>query len=146
MRRSSGRLRPEEVVEVLERFPVHATVAASDIERARTWYAEKLGLTPKKEVMQSLWFEFAPGTWLLVYQTGSAGTAQSTQAGWTVTEIEAVMEHLRSRGVVFEEYDFGEMKTENGLFTVPGVGKSAWFKDSEGNTFELSEPAAPGAG
>ncbi|HEX2090211.1 MAG TPA: VOC family protein [Actinomycetota bacterium] len=127
---------------MLERFPVHATVAASDIERARTWYRDRLGLSPKREETGNLWYEFAPGTWLLVYQTGAAGTAQNTQAGWTVTGIETVMEDLRGRGVEFEEYDFGEMKTANGLLEVPGMGKSAWFKDSEGNTFELSEPAA----
>jgi hypothetical protein len=57
-----------------------------------------------------------------------------------VKDIEAVMEHLRGRGVTFEEYDFGgEFKTENGLLSMGGA-KAAWFKDSEGNTFELSEP------
>ena len=125
---------------MIESFPIHATVAASDPERAKTWYREKLGLEPKKELMGSLWYEFAPGTWLLVYPTELAGTAQNTQAGWTVTGIESVMESLRARGVEFEEYDFGGFKTENGLLTIPGVGKSSWFKDSEGNIFELSEP------
>jgi predicted enzyme related to lactoylglutathione lyase len=125
---------------MLETFPIHATVAASDIERAKTWYQEKLGLSPRKELMGSLWYEFAPGTWLLVYQTGSAGTAKNTQAGWTVKNIESVMERLRGKGIGFEDYDFGAMKTVNGLLDVPGVGKSAWFQDSEGNTFELSEP------
>ena len=127
---------------MLERFPIHATVAASDLDRARTWYAEMLGVTPKREEMGNLWYEFAPGTWLLVYQTESAGTAQNTQAGWTVQDIESVMEELRSRGVSFEEYDFGEAKTQDGLLDIPGMGKAAWFKDSEGNTFELSEPSS----
>ncbi|MEX0789767.1 MAG: VOC family protein, partial [Actinomycetota bacterium] len=113
-----------------------------DIDRARAWYREKLGLEPKKEMMGNLWFEFAPGTWLLVYQTGSAGTAQNTQAGWAVKGIEAVMKDLRDHGVQFEEYDMGEMKTVDGLLDVPGMGKAAWFKDSEGNIFELSEPVA----
>ena len=126
---------------LLEEFPVYATVAASDIERAKTWYLEKLELKPKKEVMGSLWYEFSPGTWLLVYQTSSAGTAQNTQAGWTVKNIESVMSRLRAHGVHFEEYDFGPMKTVDGLLDVPGMGKSAWFKDSEGNIFEISEPA-----
>ncbi|MGH2724834.1 MAG: VOC family protein [Actinomycetota bacterium] len=126
---------------MLEGFPIHATVAASDIERAKDWYREKLGVTPKKEVMGNLWFEFAPGTWLLVYQTEQAGTARNTQGGWTVKDLPAVVEHLRGRGVEFEEYDFGEMKTEDGILTVPGMGSSAWFKDSEGNIFELTDPA-----
>ena len=127
---------------MLEEFPIHATVAASDIARARSWYKDKLDLDPKKEMMGNLWFEFAPGTWLLVYQTGSAGTAQNTQAGWAVKDIESVMEGLRARGVQFEEYDMGEMRTVDGLLDVPGYGKAAWFKDSEGNIFELSEPVA----
>ena len=73
-----------------------------------------------------------------MYQTDSAGTAKNTVAGWTVTGIESVMAELRARGVTFEEYDFGEVRTENGLLTMGGA-KAAWFKDSEGNTFELSE-------
>jgi catechol 2,3-dioxygenase-like lactoylglutathione lyase family enzyme len=124
---------------MLEQFPIHATVAASDLARARAWYEEKLGLTPQKEDPSGLWFQFASETWLLVYQTGSAGTAQNTQAGWTVKDIESLMEDLRGRGVVFEEYDFPGMgKTVNGLADF-GSAKAAWFKDSEGNTFELSE-------
>ena len=45
---------------------------------------------------------------------------------------------LRRRGVVFEDYDFGEVKTVDGLADF-GAAKAAWFKDSEGNTYELSE-------
>jgi hypothetical protein len=48
---------------------------------ARAWYEEKLGVTPKIEAGEGLWYEFAPGTWLLVYQTDSAGTAKNTVAG-----------------------------------------------------------------
>ena len=125
---------------VLEQFPIHATVAASDLERAKAWYREKLDLEPKIDDPMGAWYRFNGDTWLLVYHTPSAGTAQNTQAGWAVTGIESVMGELRSRGVVFEDYDFGEMKTVNGLLATPG-GKAAWFKDSEGNTFELSERA-----
>jgi catechol 2,3-dioxygenase-like lactoylglutathione lyase family enzyme len=121
-------------------FAIWPVLAASDIARARTWYEEKLGLTPAREgEAGGLWFQFSGGTWLLVYQTPNAGTAQNTQAHLDVTDIKSLMEDLRSRGVVFEEYDFGEMgKTENGLIDVMGW-KTAWFKDSEGNTIEISE-------
>lgn len=125
---------------MLERFPIHATVAASDIDRARSWYEAKLGLEPKvTDPGGGMWFEFSSGTWLYVYPTASAGTAQNTVAGWTVTGIEQVMDELRSRGVVFEEYDLPGIRTVNGLATWEGMGKAAWFRDSEGNTFELSE-------
>jgi catechol 2,3-dioxygenase-like lactoylglutathione lyase family enzyme len=121
-------------------FAIWPVLAASDVGRARKWYEDKLGLTPAREdETGGLWFEFAGGTWLLVYPTPNAGTARNTQAHLDVTDIESLMDGLRSRGVVFEEYDFGEMgKTENGLIEVMGW-KSAWFKDSEGNTIEISE-------
>jgi hypothetical protein len=64
----------------------------------------------------------------------------NTIAGWTVTDIEAVMTGLRERGVSFEEYDFGETRTVGGLVDFGGA-KAAWFKDSEGNTYELTEVA-----
>jgi len=124
---------------MIDQFPIHTTVAASDLDRARSWYQEKLGLEPKKSDDGGLWFEFAGGTWLYVYKTGSAGTAKNTVGGWTVENIEKVMEELKGRGVVFEDYDMPGIKTEDGLATFE-TAKNAWFKDSEGNTFELSEP------
>lgn len=122
----------------LENFPIHATVAASDLDRARTWFEEKLGLKPQEQDAGGFWFRFAGETWLYVYQTGSAGTAKNTVAGWTVNNIEAVMKELRDRGMEFEEYDMPGIKTEDGLATFE-TAKTAWFKDTEGNTFELSE-------
>ena len=123
---------------MLERFPIHATAAASDLGRARAWYAQALGLTPEREDPGGVWFRFGGDTWLYLYATSFAGTAKNTIAGWTVTGIESVVADLRSRGVVFEDYDFGEVKTVNGIVDF-GMAKAAWFKDSEGNTYELSE-------
>lgn len=115
-------------------------LAASDIDRAREWYRDRLGLAPAKEE-GGLWYRFGEGTWLLVYPTPQAGTAQNTQAHLEVTGIESLMDDLRSRGVVFEEYDFGEMgRTVDGLLEAGGW-KVAWFKDSEGNTIEIAESA-----
>ena len=124
---------------MLERFPVRVRLPASDIERAKAWYQEKLGVSPKKEHMNHLVFEFGSGTEILVYPSPvTAGTAKNTQAEISVQGIESVMDDLRARGLQFEEYDFGQMKTENGLLQSP-LGKSAWFKDSEGNTVQISE-------
>ena len=91
-----------------------------------------------REDAGGVWYRFGGDTWLYLYGTASAGTAQNTIAGWTVTAIEAVMADLRERGVIFEDYDFGELKTVEGLADF-GTAKAAWFKDSEGNTYELSE-------
>lgn len=127
----------------LNDFPMSARLAAVDIGRARAWYADKLGLAPEKEEMggMALWYRCAD-TWFLLYQTDSAGTARNTVGGWEVTGLEALMAELRERGVQFQDYDFGDMKTVDGVMTVPPGYKSAWFIDSEGNTFELTESPA----
>ncbi len=126
---------------MLERFPIHPTLPASDLERAKRWYDEKLGARPVWEEEVGLWYEFS-GRSLLVYPSSSAGTAQSTGAEWIVEDIESVMDELRSRGVVFEEYDFPGLKTENGLAML-GEWKAAWLKDSEGNILSLTEQVKP---
>jgi catechol 2,3-dioxygenase-like lactoylglutathione lyase family enzyme len=123
---------------MLTDFPIHATAAAIDLDRARRWYEERLGLVPEREDPGGVWYRFSGDTWLYLYATPSAGTAQNTIAGWTVRDIEGVMATLRGRGVTFEDYDMGELKTVDGLADF-GMAKAAWFKDSEGNTFELSE-------
>jgi hypothetical protein len=124
---------------MLREFPMAARLAASDIGRARAWYEEKLALVPEREDMggAGLWYRTG-GTWFYLYQTGSAGTARNTVGGWEVTGLETIMADLRGRGVSFEDYDFGDMKTVDGLLSVDGY-KAAWFTDSEGNVLELTE-------
>jgi len=122
----------------LSQFPISARAAASDLGRARGWYEERLGLVPEHEDPGGVWYRFAGETWLYLYATPSAGTAQNTIAGWAVKDIESVMAELRKRGVVFEQYDLGDVRMVDGLADF-GVAKAAWFKDSEGNTYELTE-------
>ena len=125
---------------MLRDFPLSARIAASDIARAREWYETRLGLTPETEEMggMALWYR-AAASWFLLYQTESAGTAKNTVGGWEVDDLDATMSDLRSRGVAFEEYDFGNgMATVDGVMTVEGH-RAAWFKDSEGNIFELTD-------
>jgi hypothetical protein len=74
-----------------------------------TWYREKLGLTPSEEMGPNAWYRCADGTWFILTISQYAGTARNMAAGFTVRDIESVMEDLRSRGLTFEEYDFGEM-------------------------------------
>jgi catechol 2,3-dioxygenase-like lactoylglutathione lyase family enzyme len=124
----------------LSGFPISARAAAIDLDRARRWYEERLGLLPEHEDPGGVWYRFAGETWLYLYGTPSAGTAQNTIAGWAVKDITSVMAELRERGVVFEQYDLGDIPMVAGLADF-GVAKAAWFKDSEGNTYELTEVA-----
>ncbi len=123
---------------LLKEFPVSARAAAVDLDRARRWYEDRLGLMPEREDAGGAWYRFGGETWLYLYATPSAGTAQNTIAGWEVADIESVMSDLRDRGVAFEQYDLGETPMVDGLADF-GVAKAAWFKDSEGNTYELTE-------
>jgi catechol 2,3-dioxygenase-like lactoylglutathione lyase family enzyme len=72
---------------MLQDFPIHATASATDLDRARSWYEQKLGLVPEREDEGGVWYHFAGDTWLYLYGTPSAGTARNTIAGWTVTGI-----------------------------------------------------------
>lgn len=128
----------------LNDFPVYAVLPSADYARARAWYEEKLGMTPSMEEMGNGWYRCADGTWFILTSSPYAGTAQNTAAGFTVSDIESVMEGLRSRGVEFLEYDMGEMgKTVDGLMSF-GEYKVAWFKDSEGNIIEVSQTPSTG--
>ena len=123
---------------MLNHFRVYAVLPSSDMERARAWYQEKLGMTPDKEDPGGLWYRCADGTWLLVTRSGYAGTAQNTAASFQVSGIEEVMAELREGGVIFEEYDLPEFKTVDGLLA-SGPFRAAWFKDVDGNIIEISE-------
>lgn len=123
---------------MLGQFKVHPVLAAIDIERARRWYAEKLGLNPTREVQGELLYELGNGSSFLLYQTSYAGTAQNTVAEWDVDDIEAAVAELRQHGVVFEEYDFPGFETVDGIATLDYT-RGAWFKDSEGNIIALNQ-------
>jgi catechol 2,3-dioxygenase-like lactoylglutathione lyase family enzyme len=113
----------------------HATIPASDLERARRFYAEKLELTPAREAPGGLVYE-CTDSWFLLYPSQGAGTGQHTLGGWVVDDIEAEVAELKARGVTFEEYDWPTLKTVNSIATI-GTDRAAWFKDSEGNILGL---------
>jgi len=120
---------------------IMAVLPAKDINRAKDFYRDKLGLEPSSSIdPNSVMFRGGNGTGFLVYQTENAGTAKNTQMGWATDNLEREMEELRGRGVVFEDYDFPGLKTENGVVT-EDWGKAAWFLDSEGNILSINQRA-----
>ncbi|KSU70472.1 VOC family protein [Pseudarthrobacter enclensis] len=124
---------------MLKDSQVMAVLPAKDIDRAREFYRDKLGLEPSQTIDdQNLIYMCGNGTGFLLYQTDNAGTAKNTQMGWGVADVEKEVEELRGRGVVFEEYDMPGLKTENGIATLEGMGQGAWFLDSEGNILNIA--------
>lgn len=123
---------------MLTEFAIHPSLAASDIDRARAWYAEKLGLTPSRDYGDLLVYLIGDSLFS-VYPSPSAGTAKNTVAVMNVRDLRAEVARLKARGVVFEDYDMPGLYTEEGV-AAPGDGSLlAWFKDSEGNIIGLAE-------
>ena len=116
-----------------------AAIPAADLERARRWYGDKLGLEPQGGDEGGLRYETGKGTGFLLYPSSFAGTNQATAMGWSVADFDGEIAELRRRGITFEDYDMPGLKTEDGVATLPdGSGRSAWFKDSEGNILAVS--------
>jgi catechol 2,3-dioxygenase-like lactoylglutathione lyase family enzyme len=116
--------------------PIHTALPAADLERARRFYAEKLGLTQESEVPGGLFYRCGENTQFLLFPSQGTASGTHTQAGWIVDDIEAEVADLKARGVVFDEYDTPDLKTVNSVETT-GQTKAAWLKDSEGNLLVL---------
>ncbi|MFI5564403.1 VOC family protein [Amycolatopsis japonica] len=119
---------------------------AKDLDRARRWYAEKLGLEPVDERPGGLRYRCGPTVFCLFASRG-ASDGSFTQLAFEVDDIEAEVAELRTRGVVFEEYDFPGFRTVNGIVDIdsnyPSRGsgeRGAFFRDCEGNMISLGQP------
>lgn len=115
----------------------HTTIPASDLERAKRFYSETLGLEVARETPGGFWVR-SGGREFLVFPSGGAGSSRSTVMGFAVDDIEREVADLRERGVTFEEYDTPNLKTENGIATT-GPIRAAWFRDSEANIIGVVE-------
>ena len=116
--------------------PIYPTLPAADLERAKRFYSEKLGLTLESEEPGGIFYRCGADTRFLVFPSGGTASGQHTQMSWTVDDLESEVAGLKAQGVVFEEYDTPSLKTVQSVATT-GPIKAAWFKDSEGNLLGL---------
>jgi len=117
---------------MLSQLEAAAVLPARDLQRAKSFYKDKLGLEPAEEREGELRYRTPAGTAVLMYETENAGTAKNTALLWMTPDVQAEVDRLRQAGVVFEEYDLPGLKTENGIAS-SDQERAAWFKDSEGN-------------
>ncbi|MBV2353667.1 VOC family protein [Streptomyces sp. J2-1] len=131
---------------LLARGRVATRLPARDLERARRFYAEVLGLEPVDERPGGLLYRCG-GVDFVVFRSTGASPGTFTQMAFEVADIEAVVAELRARGVAFEEVDSPGFRTQDGIAEIEGNYPSkgargergAWFHDSEGNLLGVGE-------
>ncbi|MER6259367.1 VOC family protein [Streptomyces sp. 900105245] len=142
----------EEDGTLLARGRVATRLPAQDLDRARRFYAERLGLRPAEEGPGGLLYRCG-GAEFQVFHSAGASSGGFTQMSWEVDDIEAVVAELRGRGVEFEEFGlppvYGGAHTRDGIVDVEGYlssrapgprrARGAWFRDSEGNMLGIGQ-------
>jgi catechol 2,3-dioxygenase-like lactoylglutathione lyase family enzyme len=125
----------------LSEYKVAAALTVSDMDRAREFYEEKLGLLVGIDSGDNLQYRCAEESVIHVYLSPEhAGKSTATLVGWDVDDVERVVDELSSRGVTFERYDEGPIVTdEKGIATFEGGAKVAYFKDPDGNTLSIAQ-------
>jgi predicted enzyme related to lactoylglutathione lyase len=119
---------------MLDKATVTANIPAADLARARAFYADKLGLTPSQEMEGvMLVYRTATGSAFSVYQTEYAGQSGHTIAQLHVADVDAAVRDLKAKSVVFEHYDMPGVDWDDDVASMGGMGKAAWFRDSENN-------------
>jgi len=122
---------------MLSKAHCNATLPVTDLSRARRFYEQQLGLSPKASTPSGdVLFEEPDGSSFSLYQRPTPPKSDHTQLTWEVPDVRAEMKELRSRGVRFEEYP--ELNTRDGVAEMGG-DKAAWFKDPDGNILCIHE-------
>lgn len=129
---------------------VSTRLPAQDLDRARRFYADKLGLEPAETRPGGLRYQCRSGHFS-VFQSVGRPSGDHTQMAWQVDDIDAAVTELRRRGVEFEAVDVPGLRTVDGIAEVTGnypsaggIGeRAAWFRDSEGNLHGIGQTIRP---
>ncbi len=121
---------------MLSNADVCAVLAVKDLQKAKEFYEGKLGLKQKSGSDEGGIFYKCGSSGVFVYPSQYAGTNQATAATWSVDDVGAAVEELKSKGIKFEHYDMPGMKLEGDVHVMDGM-KSAWFKDPDGNILNI---------
>ena len=113
-------------------------IAVSDLDRAKTFYEDTLGLAVDSEWGDEGVTLKSGDTRVNVYRSEFAGTNKATALNFDVDDIETEVSELRSKGILFEHYDLPGLEQRGDLYVAEGM-KTCWFKDPDGNILSLIE-------
>jgi catechol 2,3-dioxygenase-like lactoylglutathione lyase family enzyme len=112
-------------------------IAVKDLDRARRFYEDKLGLKEVDDFGEG--FVLKSGdTKFEVYRSEFAGTNKATALTFEVDDIHDEVRELKEKGIFFEEYDLPGLERQGDLYVAEGF-KTTWFKDPDGNILSLIE-------
>jgi catechol 2,3-dioxygenase-like lactoylglutathione lyase family enzyme len=117
---------------------VTTMLPVKDMARARAFYEGCLGLQPGGLRPDGKFVYSVGGSTLALFPKAEGTKADHTAISFRVPDIAAAIQELKRAGVVFEDYDFPDLKTVNHV-CVLGAEKAAWFKDTEGNYLCIHE-------
>jgi predicted enzyme related to lactoylglutathione lyase len=137
----TGGLTTDKEHDMLVNNRVSAVLVSTDLERSQEFYESKVGLALSPDTIKNhLVFECGDGTSLLIYGRGGGNKADHTQVRFWSDDIDKDVAVLAANGVKFAEYDTETFKTVDHVVTSAGIGRSAWFKDPDGNTIAVFQP------
>lgn len=123
----------------LSKYPAQAAMPSQDVERAKAFYEEKLGLTVVDKTAEAGYIFEAGGYRFAVFPSRGKASGDHTQMMFDVDNLEATIDELTAKGVKFEQYDMEGFKSdEKGIVDNDGE-RGAWFYDTEGNLIALGE-------
>jgi len=116
-------------------------IAVKDLDRARKFYEDTLGLKPVEEQGSEVVTLKSGDTTFNVYRSEFAGTNKATALNFDVDDIDAEVRELKDKGVMFEHYELEGLTPKGDVYVGEGM-KTAWFKDPDGNILSLFEGTA----
>lgn len=125
---------------MLQNSKVFSSYSVDDIAKAKTFYEEVLGLKPVFNEMGIIELHFGDGNNVIMYPKDNHQPATFTVLNFRVKDVEAAVDELTKKGVVFQKYDHEHLRTDDkGISRDNGGPTIAWFKDPAGNFLSLIE-------
>jgi catechol 2,3-dioxygenase-like lactoylglutathione lyase family enzyme len=113
-------------------------IAVTDLDRARQFYEDTLGLKAKDEWGEGVTLK-SGDTCINLYKSQFAGTNKATALTFDVDDIDKEVQDLKEKGIFFEKYDLPGLQRQGDLYVGEGGFKTTWFKDPDGNILSLIE-------